>query len=396
MERNDFVLNFTLSEFKERVDRTKQQMEKEGIDVLLITNPGNMCYLTGYDAWSFYVHQMLVVSLEEEEPIWIGRGIDESAAKHTTWLKDENIISYPDDHVQSTAKHPMDYICTFLMQKNLHTKTLAVELDTYYFTAQCYIRLTEGMPDATFKNGQNLVNWVRSVKSDQEMVYMKRAGIIATNAMQAGIDSIQVGARQCDVVADINYISTTGGTREFGGDYPAHVPLMPTGEQTSACHLTWTDDTVKPNEPVILELAGCHKRYNVPIARTISVGEPTDKLKELADVCIEGINEALNTVRPGVTAEEVERAWRNSIEKHGYKKESRIGYSVGLNFPPSWGEETISIRPGDKTILQKNMTIHIIPGIWMDGIGMEISQSFAVTDNGYETLGDIPRELFIK
>src|SRR5690625_4922368 len=142
MERNDFVLNFTLSEFKERVDRTKQQMEKEGIDVLLITNPGNMCYLTGYDAWSFYVHQMLVVSLEEEEPIWIGRGIDESAAKHTTWLKDENIISYPDDHVQSTAKHPMDYICTFLMQKNLHTKTLAVELDTYYFTAQCYIRLT--------------------------------------------------------------------------------------------------------------------------------------------------------------------------------------------------------------------------------------------------------------
>lgn len=389
------MMFFSVLEYKERLAKTKQSMEKEGIDVLLLTNPGNMCYLTGYDAWSFYVHQMLIVALDEEEPIWVGRGIDASAARFTTWLKDENIIPYPDDHVQSASKHPMDYVCKVLQDKQMDTKVIAMELDTYYFTAKCYLRLTQGLPNATIKDGHGLVNWVKIVKSEKEIEYMRRAGIITTKAMQAGIDAIQAGVRQCDVVADINYVSTIG-TKEFGGDYPGHVPLLPSGEQTSACHMTWTDEPLVQGEPSIIEMAGCYRRYNVPMARTVSIGEPSDELKYLADVCIEGIDKALNAVKPGITSEEVEMAWRKSIEKKGFKKESRIGYSIGLNFPPSWGEETVSIRPGDKTILQPNMTLHIIPGMWLDGIGMEISQSFIVTDNGYEQLGDIPRELFVK
>lgn len=389
------MLNFTINEFKERLAKTKQQMAEEGIDVLLLTNPGNMCYLTGYDAWSFYVHQMVIVAIDEESPIWVGRGIDASAAKFTTWLDEENIVAYPDDHVQSATKHPMDFICNFLKEKKLDKKTIAMEFDTYYFTAKCYLRLTQGLPNATIKDGTGLVNWIRLIKSDQEVEYMKRAALITAKAMQAGIDAIEAGVRQCDVVAEINYASTKG-TEEYGGDYPAHVPLLPTGEQTSACHMTWTDEPLRQGEPSIIEMAGCYKRYNVPMARTVSIGKPSEKLQQLADVCIEGINAALEIVKPGVTCEEVEMAWRKSIEKRGFKKESRIGYSIGLNFPPSWGEETVSIRPGDKTILKPNMTLHMIPGMWLDNIGMEISQSFVVTETGYEILGDIPRELFVK
>src|SRR5690625_1751918 len=99
------ILNFTVEEYKERLGNTKKQMDADGIDLLLITSAGNICYITGYDAWSFHVHQMVVVALNEEGPIWIGRGIDETAATFTTWLAADNIISYPDDHVQSTTKH---------------------------------------------------------------------------------------------------------------------------------------------------------------------------------------------------------------------------------------------------------------------------------------------------
>lgn len=386
---------FSVPEYKERLAKTKKSMEEKGIEVLLITNPGNMCYLTGYDAWSFYVHQMLIVALDEEEPIWVGRGIDRTAAQFTTWLKEENMIAYPDDHVQSATKHPMDYVCKVLEERNLDKKTIGMEFDTYYFTAKCYMRLSQGLPNAKIVDGYGIVNWVKIVKSDTEIEYMRRAGVIAAKAMQAGIDAIQAGVRQCDVVAEINYVSTKG-TEEFGGDYPGHVPLLPSGEQTSACHMTWTDEPLVQGEPSIIEMAGAYRRYNVPMARTVSIGEPSDELRRLADVCIEGINEALDVVKAGVTAEEVEMAWRKSIEKKGFKKESRIGYSVGLNFPPSWGEETVSLRPGDKTVLKPNMTLHMIPGMWLDGIGMEISQSFIVTENGYEVLGDTPRELFVK
>jgi Xaa-Pro dipeptidase len=101
-------------------------------------------------------------------------------------------------------------------------------------------------------------------------------------------------------------------------------------------------------------------------------------------------------VKPGVTCEEVEGAWRKSIAKSGLVKESRIGYSIGCNYPPDWGEHTMSLRPNDKTVLQENMTLHCIPGIWMDDWGMEISESFRVTAKGHETLCTFPRELVVK
>ena len=88
--------------------------------------------------------------------------------------------------------------------------------------------------------------------------------------------------------------------------------------------------------------------------------------------------------------------WRNHIAKAGLEKESRIGYAVGLNYPPDWGEHTASLRPGDATILEPNMTFHMILGMWMDDYGFECSETFRVTEHGCETFADVPRKLFVK
>lgn len=391
----DDMLTFTVSEYQERVIRTKERMEALGVDVLLVTDPANMNYLSGYDAWSFYVHQMLVVLLDEEQPFWIGRGQDASAASFTSILDEEHIFPYPDDYVQSTVKHPMEFVCDFLREKGCGSKSIAVELDAYYFTAKSYISLMKGLPNADFKDGTNLVNWVRIIKSDQEITYIKKAAKIAESSMQVAVDTINEGVRQCDVVAEITHAQISG-TEDFGGDYPSIVPLLPTGEKTSACHLTWTDDAFREGDPVIIELAGCYKRYHSPLARTAVVGSSTEEMQSLADIVIEGIDTVLDIVKPGITCEEVEIAWRQVIGKYGIVKESRIGYSVGLNYPPDWGEHTASLRPGDKTILQPNMTFHLIPAIWLDHLGIEISESFRVTEAGSELLTNFPRELVVK
>lgn len=389
------MLTFPVSEFQERLLKTKQRMGELGIDVLLVTDPANMNYLSGYDAWSFYVHQMLVVLIDEEQPYWIGRGQDASAAKFTSMLDENHIIPYTDDYVQSTIKHPMDFVCDFLREKGCASKSIGTELDAYYFTAQAYLSLMSGLPNAVFKDGTNLVNWVRIIKSDRELDYIRKAAKIAEKSMQVAFDTIDEGARQCDVVAGIAHAQISG-TEDFGGDYPAIVPLLPTGEKTSACHLTWSDDTFGQGDPVIIELAGCYKRYHTPLARTAVVGAPTEEMQYIANVVIEGVETVLEMVKPGITCEEVELAWRNVIDRYGIDKESRIGYSVGLNYPPDWGEHTASLRPGDKTILQPNMTFHLIPGIWLEHVGIEISESFRVTETGSEVFTDFPRELFVK
>lgn len=389
------TLHFSISEYLERIQKTRQRMANEGVEVLLITDPANMHYLSGYDGWSFYVPQALIVFIDEEQPIWIGRKQDANGARLTTWLDDDHIIPYPEDYVQAITKHPMDFVADILTEIGQGNRHIGVEMDAYYFTAKSLERLKKGLPNARFKDCTLLVNHVRIIKSEQEIEYMRKAGKIVERAMEAGIVSIAAGVRECDVAANI-YHAQISGTPTFGGDYPSIVPLMPSGIKTSTPHLTWTDQKYQPGDTVILELAGCYRRYHAPLARTAVIGSPSPRVRDLAEVVTEGLEAALEAVKPGVTCEDVVAAWRKVLDKTQFLKDSRLGYSVGLNYPPDWGEHTASLRAGDRTVLQPNMTFHLIPGIWMDSYGVEISESFRVTETGYELFAQFSRELFLR
>lgn len=388
-------LNFSVEEYKSRLKKVKEKMDKMGLEVLVVTDPANMNYITGFDGWSFYVHQCVVVFIDKDQPIWIGRGQDGNAAKLTAWIDDENIYPYEDDYVQSLLKHPMEFVSKLIESKGHSKSVIGTELDTYYYTAKCQITLEQSLPNAKFKDATYLVNWIKGIKSDSELEYIRNAAKIVEIAMKTANDLIEPGIRQNDVAAEV-LKSQIKGTVEFGGDYTAIVPLMPTGIRTSTPHLSWTDEKYKDGDTVILELAGCYKRYHCPLSRTLIVGEASNKVKDLASVVAEGLTEALDFIKPGVTCEEVERVWAKSIEKSGFIKDSRIGYSMGLNYPPDWGEHTASFRPGDKTILKENMTFHMIPGIWLDDCGVDISESFRVTKNGIELFTNYPRKLLVK
>lgn len=386
---------FEVSEYQARLQNVKQRMNEQGLKVLLVTDPANMNYLTGYDGWSFYVHQLVIVLIDQVQPIWVGRGQDSNGAKVTTWLDAGHIRAYTDDYVHSNVKHPMDFVADILKELGYASEAIGVEMDAYYFTAKCLESLRTDLPNAAIKDANLLVNWVRIVKSDQEIDYMKKAARIVENVMKVAMETVQVGVRECDVAAKVYHAQMTG-TPEYGGDYPAIVPLMPSGERTATPHLTWTDNKYKKGELVILELAGCYKRYHAPLARTMILGEPPQKVKDLASIVVEGISAAIDFIKPGVTCAEIEAVWKKTLEKSGFIKDSRIGYSMGLNYPPDWGEHTASIRPGDNTIIQPNMTFHLIPGIWQDDYGVEISEPFRVTEQGCELFVNFDRQLYIK
>jgi ectoine hydrolase len=104
----------------------------------------------------------------------------------------------------------------------------------------------------------------------------------------------------------------------------------------------------------------------------------------------------LENAKPGKRCEEVAIAFFDTLETHGFKKDNRTGYSIGLSYPPDWGERTISLRRGDKTIIEKNMTFHFMPALWLDDGGLEITESIVITENGYESLATVPQKLLIK
>src|SRR5713226_10455839 len=104
------MLPFEKSEYLARIERTQRSMAKQGIDILVVADPANMNYLTGYDGWSFYTPQLVIVAQDRDEPICITRLMDANGAKLTTFLDHANIVGYPDHYVQSTERHPMDYV----------------------------------------------------------------------------------------------------------------------------------------------------------------------------------------------------------------------------------------------------------------------------------------------
>lgn len=386
---------FSRQEYETRMNRTKQKMLEYGVEVLILSNPSNICYLTGYDAWSFYVHQAVIVFIDEKEPLWIGRGMDARGAELTTWMNTPNIIYYPDDYVQSTIKHPMDFIAAELLYRGKGNRKTGVEMDAFYYTALCHERLTVGLPDSELKDVSGLVNWVRVYKSEAEIDCMRNAAQIVGNAMQAAYDTVGAGVRENEVAAAITHAQIYG-SETFGGDYTSIVPMIPTGKYTASPHLNWSDKRYTEGDSLTIEIAGCYHRYHVPMARTVSIGRVPDNIREAGKVIMDGIHETMAVMKSGITAAEVNNTWSRAIAKHGYEKNSRIGYSIGMSYPPDWGEHTISFREGDHTILEPDMTFHLMPGLWFDEFGVAITESILVTENGIEQFTSFNQEIHEK
>ena len=385
---------FEKGEYETRISKVRKSMDEKNIEVLIVTDPSNMAWLTGYDGWSFYVHQCVVLSLEGE-PFWYGRGMDANGAKLTVFMQHENIIGYPDDYVQNPEKHPMDYLCEILIEKNWAQKAIGVEKDNYYFSASCLESLQRNLVQANFVDSTGLVNWQRTVKSPRELEFMRKAARIVEKMHARIFEAMEPGMRKNDLVAEI-YHSGIIGAEDSGGDYAAIVPMTPTGADASAPHLTWDDQPIPNNSGTFFEIAGCYRRYHCPLSRTIYLGQPPQKYLDVEKAVLEGIEAGLEAAKPGNFAEDIEAAWRKTIAKYGYEKESRCGYAIGLSYPPDWGERTVSFRKGDKTVLEPNMTFHFMPALWFDDWGLETTESIVITDSGVETLANVPRKLFIK
>ena len=161
---------FTQEEYLHRQKITRESMHDKGIDLLIVYDPANMNWLTGYDGWSFYVHQCLVIGTEGEL-FWFGRGIDANGAKLTTDLKDSNIISYPDHYVQSPDIHPMEYLAGILKERQLHSKKIGLEKDNYYFSARAAESLYKSLPNVTFSDNSVL-------KALFSAIYAKWYGVV--------------------------------------------------------------------------------------------------------------------------------------------------------------------------------------------------------------------------
>ncbi|PWE31184.1 ectoine hydrolase DoeA [Maritimibacter sp. 55A14] len=386
---------FSAQEYQRRLARTRAAMEAAGIDVLFVEDPSNMAWLTGYDGWSFYVHQGVIVT-HDTDPIWWGRLQDGNGARRTVWMEDGCVTSYADHFVQSTVYHPMQALAADLKAMGLGAARLGLELENYYFSAKAYLVLREEMPEAELVDATALVNWQRAIKSEEEIVFMRRAARITERMIDGLVERVAPGAPKNEVVGEI-YRDAVGGADGHWGDYPAIVPLLPSGADATAPHLTWDGRAFEGGEATFFEISGCYRRYHAPLCRTIFLGTPPDDMRRAEAALVAGLEAGLDAARVGNRACDIANALNGALKKAGIDRTGRCGYPIGLSYPPDWGERTISLRPEDETVLQPGMTFHFMPGLWMDDWGLEITESILIRDSGpAEPFCDRPRQLYVK
>jgi len=369
-------------------------MQEAGIDLLLTSTPESINYLSGYEGWSFFVTQVLLLAIDEEEPVLILRNQDVNCASITAFINSENIQSYPNELNEAVNTHPMQFIAKFIERKGWGKQAIGIEKNSDFLSVRSYQLLRESLPNSHIVDASLLVNWIRTVKSAAEIVLMREAARLAECAMQAAVDTIEVGIRECDAVAAL-YRAHLRGTAEYGGSVPNSV-LMMTGAKTKAPHLKWSDEPFSLGDTVAIELSGSRRQYHCALARTVILGEIPEPLTNLLSIVKEGMHAALAAVRPGELCEDINSAWKSVIESAGLRKSSRIGYAQGICFQPTWVERTASLQAGDKTVLEPNMTFHMILGMWQGEHKLTFSESFLVTKNGHELLTHFPQIIFNK
>lgn len=379
---------FDRAEYEARLDAVRAAMDAARIDALVIVDPANMNWLTGYDGWSFYVPQAVLVTLDRD-PLWWGRPMDLPGAARTVWMADDRLADYPDHLVQQPGAHAWGALSALMADAGLRRARIGLELDACHMTAACAEALRLHLPEANPRDATGLVNRLRAVKSPAELALMGRAAR-RVEAMHAAIRAhIRPGLPKCDLVAEV----VAAGLRD-GGDWPAISPIAPSGAEAAAAHLTWDDAPLRHGEATYFEIAGCVRRYHCPLSRTYFLGDVPDVFRRAQDAVCAALEAGLAAARPGETAESVAAAVYAALRAAGFEKTSRTGYGVGVGYPPDWGERNVSLRMGDQTPLAENQTLHLMPGLWTPAWGVAITETFVVTPAGGRPLADAPRAIY--
>ena len=386
--RDNPALCFPLAEYERRLIELRERMQERLLDAVVISDPENLFYLTGHQTTGYSYFQALVVPLVGE-PVSITRELESSNIEHRTWVEVSRCYTDTGDAIQE--------LFSTIKDLGLEHKYIGYERNSYFFPAYQQDRFHYHMQagEGNLLDCYGIVEEGRICKSALEIELMYQTAKITEAGMQAGIDAVQAGATE-------NYVAAAACAAMFraGGDYPAVLPYVTSGPRTMIGHATWEGRTIQPGEHVFLEMAGCLRRYHTAMMRTVVLGEQNAAMQSAQAIMIEALDAVHELVRPGVMVTDVDKCVRDIICRNdvGASLITRVGYSIGIAFAPSWDEGYImSLKQGDETVLRPGMTFHLIPWMW----GVEgnktcgISDTILVTDEGCESLFTLPREMTV-
>jgi Xaa-Pro dipeptidase len=382
------ALHFTKDELAERRRRAIALMQKRGLDGLLMFRQESMFYLTGYDTFGYVFFQCLYLGADGRLML-LTRTPDLRQAQHTSVVEDIRIwVDAPD---ANPARELKDILSGF----GLAGKKLGVEYEAYGLTARNGQRLNAALEGfCKLEDASDLVSRLRVVKSPAEIAYVRKAAALADLALDEANRIAAPGAFEGDILAAMQ-----GAIIRGGGDDSANEFIIGSGRDALLCRYFTGRRNLDKQDQLTLEFAGVYRHYHSALMRTICIGEPPKRQREMHKVAVDALEACKAALKPGRPIGEVFDAHARVLDAAGYQQHrmSATGYSLGTTYAPNWMDWPMFYH-GNPEPAAPGMVffIHIIIADSEHGLAMTNGQTVLVTERGAEVLSQRPTDLVVK
>jgi Xaa-Pro dipeptidase len=336
--------HFSVEEFAQRTQRVIAELDRLGLDALLLFKPESQYYLTGYDSTGFLVFQCMVMTRDGRYSL-LARAPDVAQANYSSDLTDIRVW------IDGADANPAEDLKKILVDYGLSGKSIGIELDTFGLRVRYYELLRSALSGfCKWVDASDLVNQHRLVKSAEELVYVRRAAVLADEALRVANDTARPGVAEGELYARMHSVVFQGG-----GFYPASRWAIGSGKKAMLVRTTCDTGVIGSNDQVQLEFAAAYRHYHAGLMRTILTTKARDEHKRMHAAGVEALSACKAVCRTGFSVGDIFQAHAATYDRLGFKNQrfNACGYSLGATYAPSWMDwpmlhagSTLELRPG--------------------------------------------------
>jgi Xaa-Pro dipeptidase len=374
------ALHFSKEEFSKRKSDILKSIKENNLDALLMFRQESMYWLTGYDTFGYVFFQTLILDQKGNITL-LTRAPDLRQAQNTSNIEDIRIW------VDKDQSNPTDDLKIILDELNLKGKKIGIEYEAYGMTGRNALKLNKSLEGyCEVEDQSELISKYRVVKSQEEIVYVKKAAKLADKALDQAWKYAKAGASEAKILAEMQRVVLEGS-----GDYPANEYIIGSGHNALLCRYQSEKRILSETDQLSIEWAGTYKHYHSAMFRTILIGKTNPKHIEMHKACVEALTNCEKKLIPGNTVGQVFDVHAKTFDNLGYKNSrmNACGYSMGATFSPNWMDWPM-LYTGNQYIIKPG-NIFFMHMILMDSenqLAMNLGETYLITADGNERLGE--------
>lgn len=351
--------------YNNRVEAIQHKLSELKADAVLIMNPDNVYYFSGFTGTAGYI----LITSQSITLLTDFRYLDQ-AAEQSAHCK---IVDTGNDFYQAVSESLAD-VTNVLYEED-------------FLTVKQFNKL-KSLIKYNWLPLEGLIEKLRVIKDEYELDFLRKAAKIADDAFLHILKYIKPGVKELEIAAELEHFM-----RKAGSEGPSFNFIVASGARGAMPHGVASPKEVSSGELLTLDFGAIYKGYHSDITRTVAIGEPSEKMRNIYEIVYKANAESLAMVSQGMKCKDIDAKARDIITKEGYGENFRhgLGHALGLDV-----HEEPRFNTKDETFLAANMVMTVEPGIYIAGVGgVRIEDSVIVKSNGYELLTNVTKELII-